>query len=170
MRAVRSLLDENGPNRVRKVLGDRERVPGINVAVHKEYVCGSSGCDVLTAVVAIGEIDAGRIESDSECVVAHLFVVLERYQVAKRLVGRVGGLKVAKLHAGLVDPLAAAIARHGGVLQVGELIGVRRIEARAVLEEVGDVDVGGEGIARASNHPVAQNRSIHRRLRETENH
>ncbi len=75
---------------------ESECIPGIHMSVHKQNVRGSSAGDVRAAIIFISQINSSLIESDAKRVGAHLLVVLQRYEIAKGLIGRVGGLIVTE--------------------------------------------------------------------------
>ena len=143
---MRGAGDQEGADGLGQVLSDGERVPRVDSARDEEHV-GANG--VVSSVVEVG--CGGRVvEGESEDVGAHLGVIGEREQVAERLhIGRrVGGLVVAKLGAGLVEPRATGIGRKGDA-ELGNRLVVVNHHALAIEKAVGDSSVGfqrGEGV------------------------
>lgn len=105
--AVSSAVDQDGLEGGRDVGCDAQYVPGVDVTVDEEDV-GGSVLNVLATIVDVGLGDSLRwVEVLSEDVDAHLKAGVERNEVSKRLVGRVGGLEVSELGTGLIDPRSA---------------------------------------------------------------
>jgi len=124
-------IDQDRIDCFRKIGGNRERVPRIDVSIHEENVGWSIG-QIFRAVIIVGVVDQLGSGEIAETVVANLDGEAQRAKIAKGLIGGISRLEVAKFSAGLIGPLSNSntSCALGGVGSFFQHILVRNVETR----------------------------------------